>query len=67
LRTSYDGQLQHAGWTRTTQAADGSLAWSVWRFNDDNGRAQSGIMFVNAAERKGKPTRGVTLQITVSR
>lgn len=67
LRAFYDAQLQRAGWTRTTQGVEGSVAWSVWRFNDDKGRAQSGILLVNGQVRDGTPTREMTLQVAVSR
>jgi hypothetical protein len=67
LRAAYDAQLERAGWTRTAQGADGPVAWSSWRFNDDKGRPQTGVLLVMAQEQNGTEMRNLHLQITMSR
>lgn len=67
LRAGYDAQLERAGWTRTAQGADGPVAWSSWRFNDDKGKPQTGVLLVMAQEQNSAQIRNLHLQVTMSR
>ena len=46
LADHYAAQLEKAGWTRSDEGDSGPLAWSAWKFRDEENESWWGLFFV---------------------
>lgn len=63
LTAHYAAQLLKGGWTQTDAGIAGPLAWSTWRFQDEDNEPWNGLLFI--LKRPGKERQHV-LEIRIN-